>query len=863
MRKFAPLFLVFLLIAHVVDSAYAQPAQASERDSLSIPTLVYYDFDNGELPPGWQILDGFQDGYSWEFMDIYSMGGYPPFEDTCLIVNSSTATGIYMDEALVTAYYYAPTGIDIHLRFSNYFAYDNETPNEVADVDVRNGAGGQWHNVLRMTNMSSGPETRDIDITSYIGSGDSIQVRFHYYMARSDRWWMIDNFRLYYDCDDPDQDNICSQFDNCPDDYNPNQTDYDSDGIGYVCDTCVDTDGDGYGNPGFAVNLCETDNCPYLYNPDQEDYDGDGIGDECDQCTDTDGDGYGNPGFPNNTCPTDNCPNHFNPYQYDADGDGRGDQCDYCTDTDGDSFGDPGYPASTCMLDNCPDNYNPYQWDMDNDNIGDSCDACTDIDGDGYGDPGFPANTCVTDNCPNIPNPDQLDDDSDGIGNECDDCNDSDGDGYGDPGYPDNVCDTDNCPDISNPDQEDSDSDGLGDACDDCTDSDGDGYGDPGYENQTCEIDNCPDTSNPDQADYDQDGIGDVCDECTDSDNDGYGDPGFAANTCEGDNCPEIYNPDQLDADIDGLGDVCDECTDTDGDGYGDPGYAANTCPTDNCPNISNPDQADTDNDGAGDSCDICLNHAQDDCCNPVGENDPPVIEAPSSIVLQPGDELFYEAIVYDPDCDGSELQITFEGLPSWCIVSGDSISGTAECDYTDTTFTVIVSDGDLADSALVLIEIDHSNQSPTVTDTLTLVYVRNGRPFSYYPAIQDPDDSVHTIEYIKYPYWCTIISDTLIGIAPQESSSESVQVNVHDYCNSDSYGFDVIVYLCGDTNADGNVNVSDGVAVINFVFVGGQPPAPLESADTNCDSHINVSDAIYIINFVFVGGAEPCHDCP
>ncbi|NIP41154.1 MAG: hypothetical protein GWN61_00270, partial [candidate division Zixibacteria bacterium] len=243
--------------------------------------------------------------------------------------------------------------------------------------------------------------------------------------------------------------------------------------------------------------------------------------------------------------------------------------------------------------------------------------------------------------------------------------------------------------------------------------------------------------------------------------------------------------------------------------------------------------------------------------------NDPPVIEAPSSIVLQPGDELFYEAIVYDPDCDGSELQITFEGLPSWCIVSGDSISGTAECDYTDTTFTVIVSDGDLADSALVLIEIDHSNQSPTVTDTLTLVYVRNGRPFSYYPAIQDPDDSVHTIEYIKYPYWCTIISDTLIGIAPQESSSESVQVNVHDYCNSDSYGFDVIVYLCGDTNADGNVNVSDGVAVINFVFVGGQPPAPLESADTNCDSHINVSDAIYIINFVFVGGAEPCHDCP
>src|SRR5207249_3867911 len=108
---------------------------------------------------------------------------------------------------------------------------------------------------------------------------------------------------------------------------NPGQADANHNSIGDACD---DRDGDG--------RIDTADNCPDVANPGQENADGDALGDACDPCTDTDGDGFGDPGFPLNTCPVDNCPKIPNPGQLDGDHDGRGDACQVCdalTDVDG------------------------------------------------------------------------------------------------------------------------------------------------------------------------------------------------------------------------------------------------------------------------------------------------------------------------------------------------------------------------------------------------------------------------------------------------------------------------------------------------------------------------------------------------
>ena len=99
-------------------------------------------------------------------------------------------------------------------------------------------------------------------------------------------------------------------------------------------------------------------------------------------CVDSDLDGFGDPGQPGNTCPTDNCVNDYNPLQTNSDTDDLGDACDNCSlvdnefqeDTDGDGIGD--------SCDNCIFVVNPNQLDTNSNSIGEACECYVLLTGD-------------------------------------------------------------------------------------------------------------------------------------------------------------------------------------------------------------------------------------------------------------------------------------------------------------------------------------------------------------------------------------------------------------------------------------------------------------------------------------------------
>jgi parallel beta-helix repeat protein len=61
--------------------------------------------------------------------------------------------------------------------------------------------------------------------------------------------------------------------------------------------------------------------------------------------------------------------------------------------------------------------------------------------------------------------------------------------------------------------------------------------------------------------------------------------------------------------------------------------------------------------------------------------------------------------------------------------------------------------------------------------------------------------------------------------------------------------------------NADGAtpaLDLSDGIFVLNWLFLGGREPPCLDAADSNDDGRIEIADAVRVFTFLFLGGVAP-----
>lgn len=61
-----------------------------------------------------------------------------------------------------------------------------------------------------------------------------------------------------------------------------------------------------------------------------------------------------------------------------------------------------------------------------------------------------------------------------------------------------------------------------------------------------------------------------------------------------------------------------------------------------------------------------------------------------------------------------------------------------------------------------------------------------------------------------------------------------------------------------GDANGTGNVDISDAIFLIQYLFNSSTAPSCLEAADVNDDGFNDVSDAVFLINYQFLDGSAP-----
>jgi hypothetical protein len=62
-----------------------------------------------------------------------------------------------------------------------------------------------------------------------------------------------------------------------------------------------------------------------------------------------------------------------------------------------------------------------------------------------------------------------------------------------------------------------------------------------------------------------------------------------------------------------------------------------------------------------------------------------------------------------------------------------------------------------------------------------------------------------------------------------------------------------------GDVTADGVIDASDLVYLLNYLFIHGPEPIPPEAGDVTCDGVVDASDVVYLLNYLFVHGPQPC----
>lgn len=174
-----------------VRKEVALPVTVASSASSLLPNQVF-DFSQG-IPPDWRIIDNTGNG-AWSTNDECDRDGpLDPIQAPFAIIDSDCLGEVDVDTELWTPALNLSSFSTVILHFDHYFYYSAD---EIGDVDVSVDGGNTWINVARFQGADVGPETHTVDISSIAAGKPNVIIRFHYYDAYWDWFWIVDNIRV-------------------------------------------------------------------------------------------------------------------------------------------------------------------------------------------------------------------------------------------------------------------------------------------------------------------------------------------------------------------------------------------------------------------------------------------------------------------------------------------------------------------------------------------------------------------------------------------------------------------------------------------------------------------------------------------
>lgn len=70
-------------------------------------------------------------------------------------------------------------------------------------------------------------------------------------------------------------------------------------------------------------------------------------------------------------------------------------------------------------------------------------------------------------------------------------------------------------------------------------------------------------------------------------------------------------------------------------------------------------------------------------------------------------------------------------------------------------------------------------------------------------------------------------------------------------------------LFLRGDTNGDGTIDISDALKTLSYLFLGGERPPCLDAADIFDSGRVEITSPIATLRFLFASGPPPANPFP